>query len=99
VSADNWAICPRCLDRAKAAAAQAADEAAAAYGKVPADEYERLRAAAQAPVSEEAFRTFRESYEFYGAATGTITASYGAECTQCHLALSFTYEKPFYARD
>ena len=96
MSADNWAICPRCVDRARAEAAAKFQAAVDAYGKVTPEEYETLRAEAQVPVYPEAFRTFREDHEFYGAADGTITASYSGHCQTCGLGLDFKDEHPFY---
>jgi uncharacterized protein CbrC (UPF0167 family) len=97
MSADNWAICPQCLDRAKAEAATRFQAAVDAYGNVPAEEYERLRAEAQVPVDEESFRTFREDYEFHGATQGAITADYSGHCDVCNLGADFTYKHEFYS--
>lgn len=94
MSADNWAVCPRCRDRARASREALFNEAAAAYGKVSADEYEALRARASEPII--AVETFREDYEFYGVEDGTITASYSGSCTVCHLETSFKHVHPFY---
>jgi hypothetical protein len=99
VSASNWAICPRCLSRALSEDEIRFQAAIDAYGKVPAEEYERLRAEAQVPVDEESFRTFREDYEIYGASTGTITVDYGGCCQTCGLGAYFQYEHKFYAPD
>jgi hypothetical protein len=99
MSADNWAVCPRCLDRAKAESEARFQAAFDAYGKVPAAEYERLRAEAQAPVDEDSFETFREDYEIYGAKSGTITVSYSGHCQTCGLNIDFKHEHPFYERE
>lgn len=99
MSADDWEVCPRCLDRAKAESAARFQAAVAAYGKVSGEEYERLRAEAQIPVEEHTFETFGEHYEFYGVSTGTITASYSAYCGTCGLTVDFKYEHPFYERE
>lgn len=96
MSADSWAICPRCLSRATTERETRFQAAVDAYGKVPPDEYERLRAEAQVPINEENFRTFREDYEFYGASGGTVTASYSGHCSVCSLNLDFKHEHPFY---
>lgn len=96
MSADNWAICPRCRDNAKREHDERFQAALDAYGKVPAAEYERLRGEAQTPFNEEAFRTFREDYEFYGASDGMVTASYSGHCDKCHLGLDFKREQWFY---
>lgn len=99
MSADNWAICPRCLDRAKAASAARFQTAVDAYGKVPPDEYERLRSEAQTPIDEDSFQTFREDYEFYGASEGTVVASYSGHCGTCNLGVDFKHEHKFYESD
>lgn len=99
MSADNWAVCPRCLDRAKAEREAKFEAARVAYGNVAPEEYERLRAEAQVPVDEDSFRTFREDYEFYGAEKGTITASYSGHCQTCNLNIDFKDEHPFYERE
>src|SRR5207244_2512735 len=93
VSADNWAICPQCRDRAKAEHDARFQAAVESYGKVPPEEYERLRAEATVPFDAAQFETFREDYEFYGAAEGTITASYSGHCDVCSLGLDFKYER------
>ena len=98
MSADNWAICPQCVDRAKAEAAERFQAAVDAYGKVPSEEYERLRAEAQTSMDEESFRTFREDYEFYGASEGKVTASYRGHCQTCGLGIDFQHDRNFYAR-
>lgn len=95
MSASNWAICPRCLHEAdKAVAAQRA-ELEAAYGKVPIDEFDQRRAAIK-PVDPEAYRTFREDYEFYGATTGVLKMYYKGQCSDCGLAVETTDEKTFW---
>ena len=98
MGADNWAVCPRCRDRAVAAKDALFNEAAAAYGTLPVEEYEALRAKAQAP-AEELRRTFAEYYEFYGAENGTVTADYGGECNVCHLKCNFKHQVKFYDGD
>jgi hypothetical protein len=96
VSADNWAICPRCVARARAEHEARFQAAVDAYGTVPAEEYERLRAEAQRPFDEGDFQTFREDYEIYGAAEGTVVVSYSGHCSVCALGLDFKYERSLY---
>lgn len=98
MSADNWAVCPRCLDRAEADRAAKVQAAADAYGNAPADEYERLRAESQEPIERDTLETFREDYEFHGAKDGTITAVYKGECQTCDLGVAFKHVVPFYER-
>lgn len=88
MSADNWAVCPRCLQRAKKREADRLAEVMASYGKVSVAEFDAARAAVE-PVREQDFTTFREDYEISGAKTGTVTVSYSGNCDRCGLSLSF----------
>lgn len=100
MSASNWAICPRCLQRAKEKATEQLAKIASVLG---AEEAEALQDRLQ--VNEEDFRTFREDYEFYGnwenprspaPATGAykITASYSGSCEECGLGVDFEHTEP-----
>ena len=93
MSADNWAVCPRCVKQARAAEAKALAKVMASYGKVPVEEFDRARA--DVPTSDpEKFRTFREDYEIYGADDGDVVVDYGGSCTECGLHLTFTDHHP-----
>lgn len=99
MSADNWAICPRCKVRRQAEADAARVAAEAAYGTASIEEFDRLRGKAanlaawvDADVPET--RTFGETYEIWGAAGGTVTVDYGGECSKCGLSLAFRHEHP-----
>lgn len=96
MSADNWTVCPRCADRAKAESAERLQVAANAYGTVTPEEYGKLLAEAQMPVDLGDYQTFREDYEFYGAQTGMVTASYSGHCGTCGLGVDFRHEQRFY---
>lgn len=95
MSADNWAVCPRC----NLVASRAADERAAAvttlYGKVPLEEYERARSELLMSMSAERMgvtETFREDWEIYGAETGVVKISYRGSCLTCGLSASHEHE-------
>lgn len=88
MSADNWDVCPRCLDRAQGEAAEALENVMALYGNVPVDEFDAKRAALE-EVDPEKYRTFREDYEIWGASEGRFDLSYSGACTTCGLK----YEK------
>ena len=92
MSADNWAICPRCLAKAKATRAALNTESRAAYGVLPAEEYEALRGRAAEPINEEDFRTLREDYEV-GIYAGTFSVNYGGGCKACGLSHEFKHEE------
>ena len=98
MSASNWAICPRCLRRAKKAWAENHQRIMDQYGRVPVDEFDALRDA-EGSVDEESFRTFREDYEIYGAEDGTVTVSYSGGCSVCGLHLDFGNEYPIPGAD
>lgn len=97
MGADNWAICPQCLAEAKTDAENASAEVYAQYGKVPPEEFDRLRE--ELPVlNPEDFRTFREDYEFYGADEGEVKASYSGHCTKCGLRTDLKTSKRFWPK-
>lgn len=94
MSADNWAVCPRCLRRARARHESEERRVQALYGQIPVEEFDAERASLK-PVNEDEYRTFREDYEFWVTAdTGEWFASYSGECSTCHLAHQFTREEP-----
>lgn len=94
MSADNWAVCPRCEIGRQARIAEAEDEVAAAYGKVAIERWDEMRAAAEALKAAPAQYTFREDYEFWGAEEGELNISYSGGCRECGLKHSFRYSEP-----
>lgn len=93
MSASNYAVCPRCLRRAREARAAELLKITESYGKVSPVEY--LKAvSAVSEVSRDDYYTFAEYYEIYGAEDGTVTVDYGGSCTRCGLSLSFKDEHP-----
>lgn len=80
MSVDNWSICPRCLLKGKAVHEVLEAQVREAYGVLPPDEYEELRAASLVPLDEEEYRTFREDYEMWMDSDGKFTVVYGGEC-------------------
>jgi hypothetical protein len=93
MSASNYAVCPRCVARARASADAQVAQLNADYGAIPLEEFDQRRA--QIPeVHSQDYCTFREDYEIYGAATGTVKVDYSGTCSACGLELSFTDERP-----
>lgn len=92
MSADRWSKCPRCAVVAREAKAAREEAARAAYGVAPVEEFDRLRAEADAPLKIE--DTVREDYEFYGFEEGAVVAVYEASCKACGLSVKFRYEHP-----
>ena len=93
MSADNWAVCPRC-DRLRTESIAARREAVAkAYGTVPVEEFDTMRAKLEEDSSKRPEPTLREDYEFYGAEEGTVHADYSCHCSTCGLSLKFSIER------
>lgn len=95
MSADNWAVCPRCklneMNAVKALDYRVENE----YGKISIDDFLVLRNEAQQrrealPKQES---SFREDYEIYGAEEGTIQVEYRGSCKYCGLVTKFTYSQ------
>lgn len=91
MSADNWALCPRCIARAKKAEAAQLAEVMADYGKIPVAEFDARRAAIE-PVEIQDYQTFREEYDIYNPGGGTVAVSYSGGCNVCGLGLKFENE-------
>ena len=89
MGASNWAKCPRCLKERAEAKARAEEAAEQAYGQVGPAEYERLRFAANAPVSVE--DTLREDWEI-GIWQDTFRVNYGATCEVCGFTFTYRHE-------
>ncbi|MFA4084287.1 hypothetical protein ONA92_21555 [Mycobacteroides salmoniphilum] len=102
MSADNWTTCHSCrTKRDSDIAEQIAEEQKRlehAYGTIPQDEYDALRAQVGATIAaignSPLEKTFREDYEIHGAETGVVTVSYGGSCTVCGYGTSFEDQHP-----
>lgn len=96
MSADNWTRCPRCDAKALAALEKKTEDVDAAYGKVPVDEFDAMRA--QLAVDSDAITkmraTFREDYSFV-LADNVLVARYRGSCGVCKLKVDFDAEHPF----
>ncbi|MGG5257491.1 hypothetical protein [Phycicoccus avicenniae] len=97
MSADNWARCPKCLDRAHEQVLDLQAKVNASYGEVSIEEFDRLRSELSRRAIDlddpTSFQTLREEYEFHGAEQGKVTAAYGAGCTVCGLSASFSHSQ------
>jgi hypothetical protein len=94
MSADNWADCPRCEKNREGAVEQFAAKVAYAYGKVPVDEFDEMRASLDRIRKGMPDPTFREDYEIYGAADGVVKVRYSGHCVECGLSLTFEHDHP-----
>lgn len=92
MSADNWAVCPRCVEQAREARRNALSALEAAYGTVPVKEYQAMQAAVPAePKVLEDYSNFREDYWFANDDHGTVEVSYSGSCHICGLTVSFRH--------
>ena len=93
MSADNWAICPKCKDKAIKAYEARVLGLAEKYGKIPPEEY--IKASRDVHNVEELEETLREDYEFYLDDNGMFHAVY---CAGCDFSFEFKETKTAYAK-
>ena len=94
MSADNWTVCPRCLQKRAEDLRDMDARIAEAYGTEPMEVFEGMRTELATKQAEEMPRTFREDYEFWGASEGVVTASYRGHCSTCGLSHKFEHSEP-----
>lgn len=88
MSADGWAVCPRCLKRARVKYQEGLDGVAALLAKLTEEERKIVNPSVKA-VNSEDYRTFREDYEFYVNDDGEVEVSYSGHCQVCELGIDF----------
>ena len=91
MSADNWAICPRCKSAADAVSVQRREEVERAYGRVAPEKYIEMLDNADAKDREGISPTFREDYQIGLTADGVFFVSYRGAC-ECGAAFDYDYE-------
>lgn len=98
MSADNYAKCPRCVKNAEVAFGNLKLQVDFAYGVVPVDVFDEMRANLKKERDEidkeNSFRTFREAWRIEGADDGMVKVWYCGECRVCKLKLEFTDKHP-----
>lgn len=96
MSADNWAVCPRCKKNEMNAISALDREVEMSYGEIPIDDFLVLRNKAidRRKALPDRVATFREDYEIYGAEDGAINISYSGSCKDCGLKLKFNDYRP-----
>lgn len=99
MSADNWAVCPRCLHEAGQRLEALQEHVRAQYGKVPMEEWDEISTALTEEVDEEKYQTFREDYEIFGAETGVLQIRYKGRCTFCGLGTEVKEQRQFWIVD
>ena len=92
MSADNWSWCPVCLAEAARKHAEQRTATNNAYGKVTADEYQRLRNALP-DEPPEVDLTLREDYGLGVTSAGKFYVSYQCSCPACGFGHRFKHEE------
>ena len=86
MSADNWAICPKCEQKIEETRDKLLLKAKGAYGEVSEGDYLELIAKAEQPINLE--ETLREDY-FIGITGGELQIEYSARCDKCGFKHTF----------
>ena len=96
MSADNWAICPRCLARTKMERMKRKQDLVDDYGKVPEEEYVVRRLAevtADSRCTDSPRCTLREDYSIDIDSKGKFTISYSCACSACQFSHRFQHSQ------
>lgn len=81
MSADNWALCPKCLAARLKKHDALEMKAMKAYGNLPVDEFKKLEAEAKDFKKKEPEPTLREDYEVCISYEGAFMVRYSGRCT------------------
>lgn len=92
MGADNWAVCPKCEQKAYEDRHKLLERIDSAYGRIPLEEFDALREQADKEVDEEDYRTLREDYEL---GINTLEPSfyvyYEGRCNVCDFSKFFEH--------
>lgn len=91
MSADNWTTCPCCKQAADAKKKAKEEEARESYGKVSAEDYFYLLAAATRPVGDR--ETLREDYAIGVTDEFEFYVHYKCTCDECGFSFKFDHER------
>lgn len=89
MSADNWAICPKCQRLADDNKEKLENKLERSYGKIPAEEYLNLLEESRQPVKLDF--TLREDYEI-GIQNNEFYVRYKGNC-KCGFNYEYKYDK------
>ena len=95
MSADNWAVCPRC----HASGASAPKPKPPIYGRASEEQYKAFLAGEyQGEIAKDAEdeRKMREDYEIFVSEEGVLTVKYSCSCYECGFAFKFSHEEAIY---
>lgn len=91
MSADNWAICPKCKKKAEEETTESTREARAAYGAKGEQEYRALLQRSQEPVAIQA--TLSEYFDIGIDRQGRFSINYSAGCETCGFKYDYRHEE------
>jgi hypothetical protein len=94
MSADNWAICPKCKLANDKDNEKRLLDIGKKYGKIPADLY--IEEAKKAAILIDLQETLREDYELYTDEDGMFHISYSCRCSECGFNHKFKHEKQLF---
>ena len=94
MSADNWAVCPKCKKDEAEKLKRMSVELNEAYGNVPPSRYDEMsKALANYRNKTENSLTLREDYSQGIDIEGVYSVEYGGTCEKCGFTFSYKYEK------
>jgi len=88
MSADNWRICPKCLENVSTGRSVAIEKAKASYGTVPLEDFQKAMDKAKA-LPQEPDDTLREDYELGVDEDGVFFVNYSCSCHYCGFSFKF----------
>ena len=91
MSADNWAICPKCKKFELQHKKQLKKDAKKLYGKISSKDY--LQLFKEIPDKIACLETLRENYEMGVDIHGEFYISYDCFCDKCGFTHSFSHKK------
>lgn len=91
MSADNWAICPKCQELTDDRQEMLEEKLSKSYGVVPPEEYLRLFENSRKKVNLEP--TLREDYEIGILNTAEFYVRYEAVCRTCGFSYAYKYDQ------
>ncbi len=93
MSADNWAICPKCEKIAEKSKEAFKLKVQEAYGKFSEDKYLKLTAKLKEPIKVEDQDTLREDF-YIGISNGELHIEYSGSCDKCGFEKKFVKREP-----
>lgn len=90
MSADNWAMCPKCKELADHKLEVLEDKVSKAYGQVSSEEYLALVKKIEQPIKLE--QTLREDYEI-GILDEEFYVRYAGACTVCGFRYEYKHDE------